>query len=475
MSGAVLRPAALEKRLWEHISAAGLIVRGERVLCAVSGGVDSMAMLRMLHHLSAFHGFSVEAATFDHRIRPEGAADAHFVADCCRAWGIACRIGSADVPAAAAEAKAGLEETARRLRYAFLEETADKVGARRIATAHNADDNAETILLHLLRGSGLQGLGGIAPVRGRIIRPVLGITREELAAYCAASGTPHVEDATNADTAYTRNYLRHQVLPLLRERNPNLLNTLGRTAESLRRDSEYLESEAEKLLRGAERSAQRISYPAAGLLSLPPALSLRLVQRMAAELLPDAVLSAAQRERVLALCRSDRPGAGCPLVGALRARREYETLVLTAEGIPREEEVRLGPGGQVFFHGRSLRCEEALCPEGKFNQPYEYYLCPGETLVLRSPRPGDAITLPGRPHKTVKKLLSDAKMPLHLRERVIALERTGSLAALDGFGTDIHYLPKPGEACWRVTSAPVEESPSSPREKEKNYGTGQGH
>ena len=452
-------PAALEKRVWAYITARGMIAEGERVLCAVSGGADSLCLLRILHLLSRFHGFTVEAATFDHRIRPEGAKDAAFVVNTCAGWGIPCHAGAGDVPAAAAQSKTGLEETARRLRYAFLEATADRIAARRIATAHNADDNAETVLLHLLRGSGLKGLGGIAPVRGRVIRPLLEVSRVEIEAYCAAAGISYVTDATNADTTYSRNYLRHEVLPLLRERNPNLLTTLGRSAETLRRDSAYLEGEADRLFQSVQREPERISYSAAELLTLQEALSSRLVQRMAETLCPGTVLSAVQRERVLELCRSERPAAACVLTGALRARREYDSIVLTAERETGEESsVTLGPGERVRFRDRVLSCEEALCPEGKFNQPYAYYLCPGEALLLRAPRPGEDITLPSRPRKAVKKLLSDAKVPRHLRGQVIALERAGRLAALDGFGADIHYLPKPGEACWRIVSAPVEES-----------------
>ena len=451
-------PRALENRVWEGIRRKNMISGGETVLCAVSGGADSMALLHLLHALSARYGFAVEAASFDHCIRPEGATDVQFVADCCVKWGIPCHLGREDVPAAAAERKAGLEETARALRYAFLESTAERIGARRVATAHNADDNAETVLLHLLRGSGLKGLGGSEPGRGRIIRPLLGVSREEIEEYCKQCGLSYVTDATNADTAYTRNYLRHEVLPLLRARNPNLLDTLSRTARTLRRDSAYLEAEADRLLQTAKREPERISCAAAELLALPEALSLRLVQRMAETLLPGTVLSARQRERVLELCRSERPSAACPLIGPLTARREYAELVLTVEATPEAEtSVPLRPGERVRFRGRVLRCEEALCPEGKFNQPREYYLRPAGVLLLRAPRPGEHITLPGRPRKSVKKLLSDAKLPLRQRGAVIALEAEGVLCALDGFGADRHYLPKPGERCWKITSAPVEE------------------
>jgi tRNA(Ile)-lysidine synthase len=356
-----------------------MIHKGETVLCAVSGGTDSMCLLRLLHALSQRYGFTVEAATFDHRIRSEGAQDAAFVRRCCEQWDIPCHCGAGDVPAAAAQRGRGLEETARSLRYAFLEDTAEKIGAQRIATAHNADDNAETLLLHLLRGSGLKGLGGIDPVQGRLIRPLLGVSREEIEAYCAATHTPHVEDATNADTAYTRNYLRHQVLPLLRERNPNLLTTLGRTAESLRRDSEFLENEAEKCFRSAERRGNRISYGAEALLSLPEALQMRLVQQMAESLLPGCVLTTVHRERVVQLCRSGRPSAACLLGGNLWARREYQRIVLSLEaGEEEPEKTLLCCGESVRFHGRILTCEEAICPEGKFNQAYTYYLRWGE-------------------------------------------------------------------------------------------------
>ncbi len=476
MGERTFNPRAMEHRVWEAISREKMIFSGEKVLCAVSGGADSMALLHLLHRLSERFGFALEAASFDHCIRPEGAEDVRFVERRCAAWGVPCHLGRSDVPAAAREAGTGLEETARKLRYAFLEETADAVGAQRIATAHNADDNAETLLLHLLRGSGLKGLGGIAPVRGRVIRPLLGVSRAEIEAYCASCGISFVTDDTNADTAYTRNYLRHEVLPLLRSKNPRLLTTLNRTARSLRRDSACLEAEAERLFQSARRGPDRVGLGAEALLALPEALSLRLVQRMAEALLPGCVLSAVQRERVLELCRSERPSAACVLTGALTARREYGEIVLTVEPERREEEqIALQCGEWVRFHGRLLSCEQALCPEGKFNQPHCFYLRPGGVLLLRAPRPGEHITLPNRPRKAVKTLLSEAKLPLHQRGMAIALEEEGVLCALDGFGADLRYLPKPGELCWNITSSPVEETTIHPIEKETDYGTGKGH
>ena len=156
---------------------------GGHVLCAVSGGADSVCLLHWLRGRAEEEGFALTAAHFDHRLRgAESDRDAAFVRDLCRDWKVPCVVGEGDVSAEAGRRGAGIEETARALRYDFLERTAEAVGAGRIATAHTANDNVETMLLHLIRGSGLQGLTGIRPRRGRLIRPLLTTTRVEVEA-----------------------------------------------------------------------------------------------------------------------------------------------------------------------------------------------------------------------------------------------------------------------------------------------------
>ncbi|MCD8007506.1 MAG: tRNA lysidine(34) synthetase TilS, partial [Clostridiales bacterium] len=395
---------------------------GERVLVAVSGGGDSMCLLHLLWR----EGYAVQAATYDHGIRPQSAQDAAFVENWCREHDIPCHVGRGDVPRWAKEHSLGLEETARTLRYAFLQDAAQKVSAAKIATAHNADDNTETLLLHLLRGSGLNGLGGIPPVRGNLIRPLLTTSREEIDAYLERWDIPHVEDSTNADTTYRRNYLRHQVLPLLKAQNPNLLEGLSRTMRGLRQDNDYLEGQAAALAENAVPTAGGLSCPAGELAKLHPALANRVVQCLAARLNPDVVLTAAQREAVLALCRSDDPGGRCSLPGGLTARREYDRLALgwdTQSGS--FEPVPLSPGNCVTIGNRKLRCRWATCPEGKFNQPDEFYLVPCPGLILRPRRTGDAITLPARDRKTVKKLLIDSKVPRFCRAQIAVFDVGG--------------------------------------------------
>ena len=198
-----------------------LLPGGGTVLCALSGGRDSMAMLHILSRL-AEEGFRVAAAHFNHRLRSAADRDEAFVRDWCRERDIPLTCGAGDVRTFAAREGLGIEDAARKLRYAFLETVARDMGADRIATAHHREDNAETVLLHLLRGTGLQGLGGIAPVRGKIVRPLLETSRAEIDEYVQRNSIPYVEDESNQDTHFTRNRLRLEVLPRLELLNPAL-------------------------------------------------------------------------------------------------------------------------------------------------------------------------------------------------------------------------------------------------------------
>ena len=220
--------------------------KGARVLCAVSGGADSMCLLALLRETGACE---LAAAHFEHGIRGgESLRDCAFVEDYCRAKGIACFVGHADVPRFAREEGIGLEEAARTLRYAFLEKTAAEHGFDWIATAHSADDNAETALFNFARGAGPAGLCGIPPRRGKIIRPLLGLTRAEIEQFLAESGTPHVEDSTNESDSCSRNRIRHAVMPVLREINPALSEAVARTGRLLRRDEDCLDGLAEDFI-----------------------------------------------------------------------------------------------------------------------------------------------------------------------------------------------------------------------------------
>jgi len=214
-----------------------MVQQGDRVVCAVSGGADSMALLWAMYLLQDKLQIQAVAAHFDHGLRgEESRRDAAFVRDFCAGYKIPFTCGNGQVVAG----KKGLEAAAREARYGFLCSLPGK-----IATAHTADDNAETILMHLVRGTGLKGLGGIAPVNGNLIRPMLSVTREDVVAFLEEYHIPYVEDSTNARDTFLRNRLRHTVMPLLRQENPALATNLSAMALRLREDEMALEEAAE--------------------------------------------------------------------------------------------------------------------------------------------------------------------------------------------------------------------------------------
>ncbi len=214
--------------------------RGMGVVVAVSGGADSTALLRGLAALTSGISCRLTVAHFNHRLRPDAAADAEFTAALAAGLGLDCQTGEADTAAAARTAGDGIEAAARIERYRFLQSAAERIGARYIATAHTADDQAETILHRIVRGTGVGGLAGIPRVRKlsdavTLIRPMLGVRREEVLAYLAHLGQPFREDPTNASQAYTRNRIRHSLLPLLKaEYNQDVVAALVRLGDAAR-------------------------------------------------------------------------------------------------------------------------------------------------------------------------------------------------------------------------------------------------
>jgi tRNA(Ile)-lysidine synthase len=245
----------------------GLLAAGETVVVGVSGGPDSLCLLHVLRQLSEEYGLGLHVAHLHHGQRGQEAdADAEFVRELAAGWGLPWTVERADVPALARQQGLAFEEAARRARYAFLARVAADHGARTIAVGHNAGDQAETVLMHFLRGSGLAGLRGMLPLTRLVdyrllalpspassgqealvlIRPLLEVPRGDILAYCKESGLEPRFDRSNLDTTYFRNWLRHEVMPLLEQHNPNLQQVLGRTAQVIAADYALLRDMAEQ-------------------------------------------------------------------------------------------------------------------------------------------------------------------------------------------------------------------------------------
>ena len=225
-----------------------MLAEGDTVVAGVSGGADSVCLLLVLLELQKEISFTIRVVHVEHGIRGEASEeDAAFVENLCKKKEIPFIQYSYDVPQIAKERGMSEEEAGRALRYEAFELEAGKFSQGKIAVAHNQNDSAETILHHMIRGSHLAGIAGIAPVRGRIIRPLLGVSREEIEAYLRELGQDYRMDATNFETVYTRNRIRHEVLPILQEINPSAISHMVRTGDALRETWEYLSRQAEFL------------------------------------------------------------------------------------------------------------------------------------------------------------------------------------------------------------------------------------
>jgi tRNA(Ile)-lysidine synthase len=305
-------PAALRlvaDRAGRTLAAAGAPERGDGIAVAVSGGADSLALLHGLRTLSVRRGWRLEVVTVDHGMRPDAAADAAFVVDHAKALGLdvrRLRVAPAELEAHRGE---GPEGAARATRYRALAEAAAAAGCRFVATGHTLDDQAETVLLQLLRGAGPDGLAAMAPRDGWLLRPLLGVRRDQTRACCRALGLAWREDASNADQRLLRNAVRLRALPLLEELRPGSARTLARTAELARAEREWLDPVVSSTLDAVLDPAagpSGVALRAVPLAELPVGLGRRVV-RAACARAGCATPAAETTDAILALARS--PGS----------------------------------------------------------------------------------------------------------------------------------------------------------------------
>lgn len=408
------------------LSRADLLPRGGRVLCALSGGPDSVAMTHALCALAPQLGLTVAAAHFSHGLRPETAAEEQALCQAlCKQLGIPLFCGSGDTAAYAQAEKCTLEEAARHLRYAFLEETAEAWQADCIATGHHRGDQAETVLFHLARGTGLAGLRGIPPHRGKIIRPMLDTGREEIEAYLAAHNLPYATDATNADPAYSRNRIRHQVLPQLEQSHPGAEANIAACARRLATDEDCLSALAAQAL--AAEPLPGISCER--LLTLHPAVQVRVLQKIYAAASGGNGLSQVHVDAVMDLCANSNCGRSA-LPGNLWAILEADRLTIgqVHQGTEPFTPVLLQPE-EWRTVGEWELCFTADPAAQGFVFDAEKVKFP---VCVRPRNEGDRIPNSATTHKSVKKLLNECKIPVDMRDSIpILCDNKGVLAVAD--------------------------------------------
>ncbi|NWF68219.1 MAG: tRNA lysidine(34) synthetase TilS [Chloroflexi bacterium] len=421
-----------------------LFPAGSVVVVAVSGGADSLALLHVLRTLAAALKIRLHAATLDHGLRGEaGAADARFVVEQCRAWGIPVTVESITLAS-----DADIEAQARRARYAFLARAAQQVGASLVAVAHHADDQAETVLLRLLRGSGTFGLramafqvpyvDGVVPVT--IVRPLLAVTRAQIESYCRENGLTPRHDATNDDTDYTRNYLRHEIMPRLLTINPQAVAALCRLAQSAALEQDLLDSLLPDMVtdRLTRSETPRVTIERSAFVALHPALQRRWLHAAVTRL---GHAADASYERIVAAVQvalTGQVGARVQFPHGLWMRVDYQTIVLETAAaqpekwtilLPENAEIMVNIPGDTSIPGAAWSLRASLYAE---QYCARLALPAGARVLLRTRRRGERFAPLGLGGHTQKlsEWLIDHKVPRALRDSIPLLVVNGQVAAI---------------------------------------------
>ncbi len=411
----------------------------ETWLVAISGGADSVFLLRALHTLAGHFGLALAAAHLDHSLRgAESRVDADFVRQLCAGLSIPLHLetmpeGSLQRPGESPEA------AAREARYEFLERARVKAGARRIVLAHHADDQAETLLLRFLAGSGLQGLSGMRELSedGRLLRPLLSISRAGIRAELERSGWPFREDGSNADTARPRNYLRHEILPgIATAINPGYRETLAAEADIFRQWAEFAAELAEKAVAEAQTGGEEgiLSLERAALLKYPEVVRKCALGKALRDVMGIRSVSRAHLGALDDLLASNTGGRRISLPRSLEAAREGDRLVVyRAEPDPPFESVSLSVPGEVQLSGGLTVCARRLSPSGDHAGPSPdcLWLDPDKVrgeLHVRRRRPGDRFEPLGLGSETkLKDFLIGARVPMRSRRHLWLLSDSQSV------------------------------------------------
>lgn len=457
----------MKNRVLNYIRENRMIEAGESVVIGVSGGADSMCLLHMMEEISGIMSLKLAVVHIHHGIRKETAGrDAAFVENYCREHGILCYIKRVDVPALSKQWGMSEEETGRKVRYDAFDEVIKEIsedGKGKIAVAHNADDSAETVLLNLFRGSGIKGMAGILPVRGNVVRPVLCLTRKEIEEYNDKNGVGYVQDETNFVAEYTRNKLRLQILPAIKEAiNPKAAEHINLAGQSLAQIDDYMESQCEKIYSGIVSKSPRDGFlyiPADKFNELHIAMQLQLVKKCLYEVAGRAKDITGKHIHNVKNLFSMNVGRSVDLPYNMVAVKEYEGVTIkvkvTSDLADNDDEniqevVIDGEGRyslKVDNESFDLTVEKDNFNEAIFieNQYTKWIECDiiDSNLLLRTRRDGDYIIVDEKgSRKKLKDFFIDKKIPREDRNRICLLTRGSEVIWIVGYRLSAAYKVK---------------------------------
>lgn len=451
MAGNDRKTEPMKRETLDFINKYHMLHPGDRVVVGVSGGADSVCLLHLLRRLKGELRIELKAVHIHHGLRgAEADRDAAFSKEFCRQLGMLCEVTEIHADVEAKAQGISVEEAGRNARYRILE--AEAVGwerepgpAVKIAVAHHGDDSAETILHNLCRGSGLRGLSGIPPVRGRIIRPLLWAERKEILSYLQSEGLTYVEDSTNGENDYTRNRIRNEILPLINSAvNEKAVKNMLRAGEIMGGADRYFVKKAKEWLKN--QTGVRGDY-----LSIPELQKEETIMQgyILREALKDRNyplkdITGGHIDEVLSLL-SKQTGKSVNLPGGISAERQYEQLRLLQRKEKEEQteedkwdkEIPANDSPVVSMRVFPYEKRQEI-PKNVYTKWFDYDKI-GDALSVRHRRTGDYITLSDGKKKTVKAFMIDEKIPVKLREQITLLTEEAHVLWIIGYRISEYY------------------------------------
>ena len=410
-----------------------MLQNGDHVLVGVSGGADSVCLLRVLKAMSERMELEITALHVEHGIRGEASLqDMRFVKELCKKLSVDCECQGFDIPKMAKEEGCSEEEMGRIMRYKTFDEVANRIHADKIAVAHHGDDLVETMLFFLCRGTGVAGLTPIWPVRGKIIRPLLCVTREEIEGYLEEIKQPYCVDATNFDTDYTRNKIRHQVIPVLKQVNSQSVQHFFNTANSVFMAQQVLEKEKSRVWQEYVREEKGLMIKESLMKELPY-LVMEVIRQAMSEVAGSRKDISMVHVEAMEQLFSSQAGKKIDLPYGMEAHRDYQGITLKKKGTRSQEEKVLMdklviPGETILKDGRKvvtriIRHEDikSEIPRKKYTKWMDYDII-NDDLYFRQMRPDDYMVIDTHGNKKkIKKLFVDERVPKEKRQEEIIL------------------------------------------------------
>ena len=461
------------KTIENYVKKYQMITRGDRVIAGVSGGADSVCLFLALLELRKKFGFELFAVHVNHGLRGAAAdKDERFVCELCRKHQVACKVFRVNLESIAKKRKQSMEEAGRTVRREMFAKAIEQFGGSKIALAHHQNDNAETLLWNLCRGSGLTGLGGIRPVNGCYIRPLLCMNRQEIEEFLAQRGQPYCTDATNAETDYTRNRLRHHIIPVLeQEINTQSVRHMNETMRQMREIEEYMEQQttaaAETCVTWGEsrRSAQEIEEMQGAGQSPPeyclihwqtdrayPPLIKKLVIRRCIERLCGGLADIGQIHiETVADLFGKQVGRSLNLPAGLTAQRVYEGVRLSKTACTEEKNQPTQTARNLRIPGETYIAERGLAisckiiekpqhflieeiPEKVYTKWMDYAIMDDNDLKIRTRQPGDYLVIDQEGHiKKLKDWFVDSKIPADRRDEILLIAQDSRVLWIVGY------------------------------------------